>query len=74
MCEICSRWDKREINSKEAMALIGEALKNSKSSHKQHYQKLATRILDMEVPFKATNDNVDKDFWKSTHRRKREEP
>ena len=73
MCEICSRWNKHEINSKEAMVLIGTALKRAKKSNVDHLKALASKILDTEVPFDHTDEQAERAFWKRTHRRKDEE-
>ena len=69
MCDICEKWDKHEIDGKEAMGLIGNALKtkHGQRSGKTHLQTLASRILDDEVPFSETNPKAERAFWKRTH-------
>lgn len=75
MCDICEKWDKHEIDSREAMVLIGNALKTryGKKNGKAHLTALASRILDDEVPFNATDQKAERAFWKRTHRRENEE-
>jgi len=73
MCDICTRWKKREINGKEAMVLIGTALKTAEKVSKEHLTKLASKILDDEVPFSHTDPQAERAFWHRTHRRENEE-
>lgn len=76
MCDICDKWKKDEIDSKQAMVLIGEALKtrSGQRSGKTHLMSLASRILDNDVPFEKTDPKAERAFWKRTHRRENEEP
>lgn len=75
MCDICEKWDKKEINSREAMVLIGTALKVlGRRGNKEHLSQLASKILDEEVPYKPLDEKAERAFWKSTHRRTNEEP
>lgn len=75
MCDICEKWEKDEIDSKEAMVLIGNALKvrNGKRYGKEHLMKVASKILDEDVPFNPTDTKAERAFWKQTHRRENEE-
>lgn len=68
MCIICQEWAKQKITSKEAFGAIGEMLHTSKDPEQvKHLRELSDKILESEVPSGTVDNEIDGDWWNSTH-------
>ena len=60
MCEICVKWDKNKLSTKQALKQIGEklTLDSTTSSEMEHYLELSEKIMDKELPLIEEGDTL----------------
>lgn len=66
MCQVCRDWEAKKITNKEALASVGKLLKTDKKNS-EHYLKVSDKILDEEVPFSDTDQELDRRWHDETH-------
>lgn len=68
MCAICIEWEKERLTSKEAFKAMGEVIGITEDENViQHLQDLSEKIIAKEIPPSESNEQVDQDWWDSTH-------
>ena len=76
MCLICSEWQKGKLTTQEAFRNLGEQLNAATESEDHdtvdHLVGLSNKLMDAEVPFEESDENLDRMWWEKTHGQKEE--
>jgi hypothetical protein len=66
VCKICKDWKSAKIDSRQAFALIKEALKNADDKKIGHLMSLSDTILDKDVPMPERDEYADR-IWNESY-------
>lgn len=71
MCIICKDWAAGKITSKEAIKNLGEMIGMKGEADLdpkiRHYYDAINKVIDKEVPFEETDEELDKSWHEETH-------
>jgi hypothetical protein len=71
MCLICTEWQKGNLTTKEAFRNLGESLNvaSDEEDHDavEHLLEFSNKLMDAEVPFEESDEQMDRMWWEKTH-------
>lgn len=67
MCIVCKDWEAGKLTNKEALQNIGELFNTDGDLGNEHFAEVIERIMDKEVPFPDSDEELDKSWHDEIH-------